>query len=259
MSRPVLEVADIFRAWVGRFIDRSRARLSWPQLKVSASSAAARRSHIATLFGCGRIRLLVRPAATATVQVRRKADRWVAARTREVPLNYFHVVFTVPHQLSELMLQNKRLLPTRCFVRRRHRTGAPTRSVSAPRSDLLCVLHTRGQTLIHHPHPLRRRGAASRPVMTAGFGPRRRSFCLKKLSVVYAGNSAGLRASSAKRNSRSTARWRGLPTLGLLRDSCTPCIPISGWLMSESPSADRNMCCTIWLATRTGWPSPTID
>ena len=38
-------------------------------------------------------------------------NRWVAARTRElVPLNYFHVVFTVPHQLSELMLQNKRLL-----------------------------------------------------------------------------------------------------------------------------------------------------
>ena len=27
-----------------------------------------------------------------------------------MPLTYFHVVFTVPHQLSELMLQNKRVL-----------------------------------------------------------------------------------------------------------------------------------------------------
>ena len=36
-------------------------------------------------------------------------NRWIAARTRElVPLGYFHAVFTVPHQLSELMLQNKR-------------------------------------------------------------------------------------------------------------------------------------------------------
>jgi len=38
-------------------------------------------------------------------------NRWVTARTRElVPVNYFHIVFTVPHQLSELMLQNKRIL-----------------------------------------------------------------------------------------------------------------------------------------------------
>jgi hypothetical protein len=34
MSRPTLEVADIFRAWVGRYIERSRARISWPQHKV---------------------------------------------------------------------------------------------------------------------------------------------------------------------------------------------------------------------------------
>ena len=34
MSRPVLEVADIFRAWAGRYIERSRARISWPQHKV---------------------------------------------------------------------------------------------------------------------------------------------------------------------------------------------------------------------------------
>jgi hypothetical protein len=40
-----------------------------------------------------------------------RRNRSVAARTRElVPLNYFHVVFTVPHQLSGLMMQNKRLL-----------------------------------------------------------------------------------------------------------------------------------------------------
>jgi len=33
MSRPVLEVADIFRAWVGSYIDRNGPRISWPQLK----------------------------------------------------------------------------------------------------------------------------------------------------------------------------------------------------------------------------------
>ena len=34
MNRPTLEVADILRAYAGRFLDRSHARISWPQHKV---------------------------------------------------------------------------------------------------------------------------------------------------------------------------------------------------------------------------------
>ena len=34
MSRPALEVADILRVYAGRFLERSRARVSWPQHKV---------------------------------------------------------------------------------------------------------------------------------------------------------------------------------------------------------------------------------
>ena len=34
MSRPTLEVADIFRAWGQRFVERSRARIAWPLHKV---------------------------------------------------------------------------------------------------------------------------------------------------------------------------------------------------------------------------------
>jgi hypothetical protein len=79
----------------------------------------------------------------------------VAARTRElVPLNYFHVVFTVPHELSELMLQNKRLLYDLLF-----RTVADTLLEVAGNPKrlgaeigFLSVLHTWGQTLMHHPH-----------------------------------------------------------------------------------------------------------
>jgi hypothetical protein len=82
-------------------------------------------------------------------------DRWVAARTAElVPLEYFHVVFTVPHQLSELMLQNKRVLYNLLF-----RSVADTLAEVAANPKrlgaeigFLCVLHTWGQTLVHHPH-----------------------------------------------------------------------------------------------------------
>jgi len=82
-------------------------------------------------------------------------NRWIAARTGElVPVGYFHAVFTVPHQLSELMLQNKRVLYELLF-----RSVADTllEVAANPRHlgaeiGFLCVLHTWGQTLIHHPH-----------------------------------------------------------------------------------------------------------
>jgi hypothetical protein len=96
-------------------------------------------------------------------------NRWIAARLRElVPLNYFHVVFTVPHQLSELMLQNKRVLYDLLF----QSAAATLLEVAAnPRHlgaeiGFLCVLHTWGQTLIHHPH-------IHCMVPSGGFGPGR--------------------------------------------------------------------------------------
>jgi hypothetical protein len=82
-------------------------------------------------------------------------DRWVAARTRElVPVTYFHVVFTVPHQLSELMLQNKRLLYNllfRCASATLLEVAGDPKRLGAE-IGFLCVLHTWGQTLTHHPH-----------------------------------------------------------------------------------------------------------
>jgi hypothetical protein len=82
-------------------------------------------------------------------------NRWIAARTGElVPVGYFHAVFTVPHQLSELMLQNKRVLYELLF-----RSVADTllEVAANPRHlgaeiGFLCVLHTWGQTLIQNPH-----------------------------------------------------------------------------------------------------------
>lgn len=67
---------------------------------------------------------------------------------------YFHVVFTLPHELSSLVLQNKRLLYDLLF-----RTSA-TAMIEVARDPkhlgadigLLSVLHTWGQNLQHHPH-----------------------------------------------------------------------------------------------------------
>jgi len=162
MTRPTLEVADILRAYAGRFIDRSRAAISWPQHKVMRAIERCRTSalgrHRDQCTKCGHdfdfsfnsCRNRHCPKCQAGAR-----NRWVEARTRDlVPLPYFHAVFTLPHQLSELMLQNKRALYELLF-----RSAAATlMEVAANPKHLgaeigfLCVLHTWGQTLIHHPH-----------------------------------------------------------------------------------------------------------
>jgi hypothetical protein len=71
-----------------------------------------------------------------------------------LPVPYFHIVFTLPHELSALVLQNKRLLYDLLF-----RASAATLLEVAcdPKHlgaeiGLLSVLHTWGQNLQHHPH-----------------------------------------------------------------------------------------------------------
>ena len=162
MNRPTLEVADIFRAWAGRFIERSRARVSWSQHKVIQAIERCRTSalgkHRDRCTSCGHdfgfsfnsCRNRHCPKCQTGAR-----NRWIAARVRElVPLGYFHAVFTVPHQLSELMLQNKRVLYEllfRCVAATLLEVAANPRHLGAE-IGFLCVLHTWGQTLIHHPH-----------------------------------------------------------------------------------------------------------
>jgi hypothetical protein len=80
---------------------------------------------------------------------------WMDARSAELlPIPYFHVVFTIPQQLASLALQNKRLVYGILFKA----TAETLKEVAANPKHLgaeigiLAVLHTWGQTLMHHPH-----------------------------------------------------------------------------------------------------------
>ena len=162
MSRPTLEVADILSASGDGFIERNESHIAWPQLKVMRAirrcRTAALGGHRDRCSGCGedlglsynscRNRHCPKCQGPARHQ-------WIARRTADlVPLGYFHVVFTVPHQLSALMLQNKRTLYSLLFrasseammelAGERQRLGAEI--------GFLGALHTWGQTLEHHPH-----------------------------------------------------------------------------------------------------------
>jgi len=161
MIRPALEVADIVRTAGNRFWEKYRSHLAWPHRKVLDAivrcRTAALGGHLDQCLRCGHQAVSYnscRDRHCPRCQGNARA-RWLAARSSELlPVPYFHIVFTLPHEFSALILQNKRLLYDLLF-----RTSAASllelaRDPERLGADIgfLGVLHTWGQNLQHHPH-----------------------------------------------------------------------------------------------------------
>jgi predicted Zn-ribbon and HTH transcriptional regulator len=116
MTRPTLEVADILRAQGDRFLERYRSSFDFQQLKafraIQRCRTAALGGHRDACQTCGYQAISYnscrnRHCPKCQAQAR---ERWLAARERELlDTSYFHVVFTVPHELNVLALENPRL------------------------------------------------------------------------------------------------------------------------------------------------------
>jgi hypothetical protein len=161
MNRPTLEVADIIRTAGNSFIERNRDHLSWPQLKVLKAirdcRTAALGGHLDRCSRCGHQAISYnscRNRHCPKCQTNAR-EQWLAKRSEDLlPVPYFHLVFTLPHELSALALQNKKVLYSLLF-----RASAETLlELAADPKHLgaeigfLSVLHTWGQNLQHHPH-----------------------------------------------------------------------------------------------------------
>jgi len=161
MNRPTLEVADIVRSAGKRFWEKHGSHLAWPHRKVLDAivrcRTAALGGHRDQCISCGYQAISYNSCLDRNCpkcQGNARA-RWLAARSAELlPVPYFHIVFTLPHEFSALILQNKRLLYDLLF-----RTSSATLLEVAhdPRhlgADIgfLGVLHTWGQNLQHHAH-----------------------------------------------------------------------------------------------------------
>ena len=161
MSRPTLEVADIIRGSGSNFWERQGSHLAWQHRKVMDAivrcRTAALGGHRDQCLRCGHQAIAYnscRNRHCPKCQGNARA-KWLNARSAELlPVPYFHIVFTLPHELSALVLQNKRLLYDLLF-----RTSVATllevaRDPKHLGADigLLSGLHTWGQNLQHHPH-----------------------------------------------------------------------------------------------------------
>jgi hypothetical protein len=161
MSRPTLEVADIVHRTGNRFWQQQQSHLAWPHRKVLDAivrcRTAALGGHRDQCVRCGHQAISFnscRNRHCPKCQGNARA-KWLAARSAELlPVPYFHIVFTLPHSLSALVLQNKRLLYdllSRCSAATMLELARDPEHLGAD-IGFLGVLHTWGQNLEHHPH-----------------------------------------------------------------------------------------------------------
>lgn len=159
---PRVTVNDIFRRYQDSFRVHYAGRLSRSTTRVMDALAACRTvslgGHAYRCDHCGREHIVYNSCKERHCPTCQnlKTTEWLMRRRLEMlPVQYFHVVWTVPAKLNPLFLQNKRLLYDLLFE-----TTADTirqlsrdpRHLDVKQTGFLSVLHTWSQTLLDHPH-----------------------------------------------------------------------------------------------------------
>ena len=161
MNRPLIELADVLRAATDRLLDRHPAWLSWLHIKVLTAilrcRTAALGGHVDECSRCGHQAISYNSCRNRHCpRCQSKArDRWLDARRGELlAAPYTHVVFTLPHELAPLALQNKEVmydLLFRCSAETLLEIASDPQHLGAE-IGFFSVLHTWDQKLQHHPH-----------------------------------------------------------------------------------------------------------
>jgi hypothetical protein len=159
MPRPAFEVAGIFHAHGARY--REQHGLPFHQLRLMHAIESCR---TAALGGnrekcghCAEERSSYNSCCNRHCPKCQNLSRtkWVECRKGELlPIDYHHVVFTIPEQLNDLVLRNKPQLYKILFAA----SAATLQTIAAdPRRlgaqiGFFSVLHSWGQNLLFHPH-----------------------------------------------------------------------------------------------------------
>src|SRR3989475_8885898 len=161
MGRPALEVADIFRAHGPAWRQAQHGHLGLGQLKVMSAieqcRSAALGGHVLRCDTCEQVEIAYNscrnrhcPKCQASA-----AKRWLEARQADLlPLDYYHVVFTLPAPISAIAYYNKAVLYDLLFelAAETLRTIAADPKHLGAQIGVTLVLHTWGSALTHHPH-----------------------------------------------------------------------------------------------------------
>ena len=161
MSRPFLEVADIFHRHGAAWRAAHAGHLSLGQLKVMAAietcRTAALGGHVEACEDCGHSRIAYNSCRNRHCPKCQgaAAREWLAARQADLlPVGYFHVVFTLPTEIADFAWHNKAMVYDLLF---RAASEALLTIAADPkhlgaRIGITAVLHSWGSAMTHHPH-----------------------------------------------------------------------------------------------------------
>jgi hypothetical protein len=173
MPKQALEVADIFRAQGPAWRQAQAGHISLGQLKVMSAIEACRSAalggHVLRCSSCEHQQIAYNscrnrhcPRCQGSA-----AHRWLEARQADLlPVEYYHLVFTLPAPISDLAYHNKAAIYTipkalaslmgqaflfKAAAKTLQTIAADPKHLGA-RLGLTLVLHTWGSAMIHHPH-----------------------------------------------------------------------------------------------------------
>ena len=161
MSRPAVEVADIFRDFGPAWRAANAGHVSLAQLKVmnaiESCRTAALGGHVARCEDCGYTTIAYNSCRNRHCPKCQgaAAREWLAEREAELlPVPYFHAVFTLPAAIRNIAYQNKAVIYDLLFK-------ASSETVLTIAADpkhmgatigITAVLHSWGSAMTHHPH-----------------------------------------------------------------------------------------------------------
>src|SRR4249919_462040 len=161
VGRPALEVAEIFRVHGPAWRQAQRAHLSLGQLKVMSAieqcRSAALGGHVLRCEACEQVQIAYNSCRNRHCPKcqARAARRWLETRQAELlPVEYYHVVFTLPAPISAMAYYNKAMIYGLLFdvaAETLLTIAADPKHLGAQIGATL-VLHTWGSALTHHPH-----------------------------------------------------------------------------------------------------------
>lgn len=161
MGRAALEVADIFRAHGPAWREQQAGHLSLTQLKIMSAieqcRTAALGGHALHCDACDHVEVSYNSCRNRHCpKCQAKAARqWLEARQVDLlPVEYYHLVFTLPEPIGALAYTNKAVIYRLLFdvaAETLMTIAADPKHLGAKIGATL-VLHTWGSAMTHHPH-----------------------------------------------------------------------------------------------------------
>lgn len=161
MAKPKLEIADIFCTHGPAWRQANKGHVSLSQLKVMSSIEACRTEalggHVAACTKCDHQHIAYNSCKNRHCpKCQGPAARdWMAARAEDLlPVEYFHLVFTLPAEIARIAYCNKKAVYRLLFKASAQTVmtiAADPKRLGA-RVGMTSVLHTWGSAMTHHPH-----------------------------------------------------------------------------------------------------------